>query len=93
MLKVNCEKFMNDYNELCEKRRVAIDQIATAARAFAETRGYDKIQTDDFVSYVIDVEESGLNSEESDRLEFLSRYVEEEENTAEADNGEIVNQY
>ena len=93
MLKVNSEKLLQDYEELCEKRSTAIDKIKAAAQAFAETRGYDENQTNDFISYVIDVEECGLTENETEMLEFLSRYVEEEDDYAEADNGEAVNPY
>lgn len=91
MLKVNEEKILREYNDLLAKRKIARANIAAAAKSFAMNRGYGEEKTADFVAYVLDTENDGLSASESDKLEFLSDYIDEvPDEVQEAQNGEVV---
>lgn len=100
MLKVNEEKFLQDYKALADKKDENIVNIEHTAHVFAVNRGYDEAQTEAFIKYVKSVENDGLTGNDKVRFEILNEYVEEsdidfanddEATETEAASGETIN--
>lgn len=91
MLKVNEEKILLDHKELVEKKEKNLVAIEVDAKAYAVAHGYDEEKTAKFVAFTQDIQGNGLSDKENAKLEILSAYIDEvEESTAEeAESAEV----
>lgn len=89
MLKVNEEKILLDHKELVEKKDKNLAAIEVDAKAYAVAHGYDEEKTAKFVAFTQDIQGNGLSDKENVKLEILSDYIDEVEETV-ADDAESV---
>lgn len=81
MLKVNKEKILADYKTILEKQSVRIAEIEAQVRPFAVSLGYDEEKTKGLIAYIQGQNGNGLSSEDTAKLEILSSYIDEVEET------------
>ena len=75
MRKVNEEMLLADYDELIKKQDSAIARVEEEARAFAINRGYDEAKTEEFVKYVLGIENGGLSESDKAILATFEKYI------------------
>lgn len=84
MLKVDKEKILQDYCELVAEKDNNLSKIEADARAYALAHGYNEEKTQKFIAFVTqEIEGNGLSAEESAKLEILSSYIDEVEESIE----------
>ncbi len=81
MLKVNVDKLLADYNALVEKQEKKLKEIEAEARAYATKRGFDADKTAETIDVFQALENNGLSDKENTKLEILSAYIDEVEET------------
>lgn len=77
MKKVNEELLLADYEEILQKQDGKIACIEAEARAFADGRGYDEAKKEEFVKFVLSMENDGLSADEKKLIEILGKYITE----------------
>lgn len=94
MLKVNEEKILFDHKELVEKKEKNLAAIEVDAKAYAVAHGYDEEKTAKFIAFTQDIQGNGLSDKENAKLEILSDYIDEVEETVaeEAESAEVCGQ-
>lgn len=91
MLKVNEEKILVDYNSILEKQSAKVAEIEAQVRPFAVSLGYDEEKTKGLIAYIQGQNGNGLSAEDTAKLETLSSYIDEvEESVAESEVAEEV---
>lgn len=92
MLKVNEEKLLQDRKELVTKKNENLAAIEIDAKAYAVAHGYDEEKTAKFIAFTQDIQGNGLSDKENAKLEILSAYIDEVEETPaeEAESAEVA---